>query len=257
VSSGTEATLSGGEAKKYAAFLSYAGEDADLAREIARALKVRRIETWYAETELRIGDSLLASMNKGLAESERGILLISKHYLTKGWTGYEMDVLLRQRIETGKGILPIWHGVTKQEVEAANAGLAGIFALSTDVGLEALIHGLCWVLIPEAVTLAQTSSWEDPLHRFLQEEGEATLLDGGTFTLWEALIHFKSHQYPLRINNLTLTRDDLVLHAFDNLIGDLTDAQMSWLRSIGYEDILEILRSEGIDMSLIAYKELP
>jgi hypothetical protein len=243
--------------RPYAVFLSYAGEDADFAREVAGALKARHIPTWYAETELKVGESLLKSINRGLTESEKGLLLISKPYLSKGWPSYEMETLLRQRIETGKKLLPLWHGVTKEDIEKVNVGLAGIYALDTGLGLDVLVQRLSEVLIPGVVTLAQTSPWENPLHRFLKGEGEATLLAGGTFTLWEALIHFRPEQYPLRIDNRTLTRDDIILYAFDNLVGDLTDIQMSWLSQLGYEKVLSILREEGADLSLIAYQELP
>jgi hypothetical protein len=216
-------------------FLSYAGEDSDLAREIAGALHSRSIKVWYAETELKVGDSLLESIDRGLRESERGILVLSDDYLAKGWPRYELDILMRQHIESDKRLLPVWHGVSKADVEASHPGLAGIYALSTSSGFEALVKGLQQVIVPNAATLAQTSIWEDPLHRFLNGEGEATVLEGGTFTLWEALLNFGPEDFPLRINDNTFTREDLVTHAVMALYGDLSDRQMKWLRSIGYK----------------------
>lgn len=110
----------------YNVFLSYAGEDTALARGIAEALVARSITVWYAETELKVGDSLLESIDHGLSESERGILLLSHAYLTKGWPQYELDVLMRRHIERRKRLLPIWHGLSKAEIEVAHPGLVGV-----------------------------------------------------------------------------------------------------------------------------------
>ena len=182
---------------------------------------------------------------------------MSNAYLQKGWPRHEFDVLMRQYIERGKRLLPVWHGVTKSEIEAASPGLAGIFALGTDAGLHNVVQGLLQVITGHAATIARTSVWEDPLHRFLSGEGEATLLGGGSFTIWSALIHFGPDRFPLRVNDTTLSRDDLVTHATMNLFGDLSRSRMSWLRSIGYENVLAALRELGADLSMIAYTELP
>jgi len=247
----------GDDRPRYDAFLSFAGEDADLAREIAGALRAWSLSVWYSETELKVGDSLLESIDRGLQRSDRGILLLSPSYLHKGWPEYELDTLMRQRIESGKALLPIWHGVTQSEVEDAHPGLAGIYALNTDSGFETVIRGLRQVLVPAAVTLARTSPWEDPLHRFLQGASEATLLSGGTFTLWEAILNFEAHDYPIRINDSTFSRDDLLGHALEALMGDVGARQMSWLRQLGYGKVKDALRRAGVDLSMLAYQELP
>lgn len=243
--------------KPYDSFLSYAGEDSDLVRELAGALRARGLRVWYAETELRVGDSILESVNKGLSESASGILVLSKAYLSKGWPNYELDTLMRRRIENDLKIYPVWHGVAKEDIEKNHPGLAGIYSLDTRNGFRNVVSGLQAVLIPEPATIARTSPWEDPLHRFLQGEGEASLSDGGgVFTIWEAIVHFKLKDYPVRINRRTFSRDELIGYAYEALIGDLNDAQMASLWLI-YEDVKKVLAEEGADLGLLAYQELP
>lgn len=98
-------------------FISYAIEDNDFVSEVTYGLKTNGLSVWFAPLSLKVGDKLLDSIEKGLNESRSGILILSKSYLSKSWTSYEMDILVRQNIEGNKKILPIWLDVTKQEIE--------------------------------------------------------------------------------------------------------------------------------------------
>jgi len=56
-------------------FISHAHEDKDLiARPLAHALTQCGFNVWFDESTLKVGDSLLQSINRGLAESQFGIL---------------------------------------------------------------------------------------------------------------------------------------------------------------------------------------
>ena len=76
-------------------FISYASEDSQFASELAGGLMSRGFKVWYAEFELRVGDKVLESIERGLSDSAFGILLISRYYLSKRWTSYEMDILIK------------------------------------------------------------------------------------------------------------------------------------------------------------------
>lgn len=93
---------------KHDAFLSYASEDTKFASNIVQSLNSRGFKIWYAPIDLKVGEKLLDSIEKGMNESLYGILLISKTYLQKGWTNYEMDILIRENIEKDRKILPIF-----------------------------------------------------------------------------------------------------------------------------------------------------
>jgi len=81
---------------------------------------------------LQVGDSLSASINKGLADSRYGIVVISPHFIAKRWTNWELAGLVnRQNSEEQSVILPIWHGVTKEGVIAFSPPLVDLIALNT------------------------------------------------------------------------------------------------------------------------------
>jgi hypothetical protein len=119
--------------KKWDAFISHAIEDQEsFVRKLAAMLTRLGLSVWYAETALQVGDSLSASINRGLADSEFGIVVISSQFIAKQWTNWELAGLVsRQNSEGGDVILPIWHGITKQEVIDFCPPLADLFALNT------------------------------------------------------------------------------------------------------------------------------
>ena len=118
--------------KKYDVFISYATEDKlDLVHPLAIALKNEGLIVWYDDFELKIGDSLRRSIDKGLANSRFGIVVLSRHFIRKGWTNYELDGIIT-RVTTGEQIvLPIWHNITKQEVIDYSPSLADKLARNT------------------------------------------------------------------------------------------------------------------------------
>ena len=56
---------------------------------------------------------------------------LNRDYIKKGWTQYELDGLFQREMTDGKTILPIWHNITKQEVENFSPTLAGRLALNS------------------------------------------------------------------------------------------------------------------------------
>jgi predicted nucleic acid-binding Zn-ribbon protein len=118
--------------KVYDAFISHATEDKkDLVRSLAEALQSRGITVWYDEFELKVGDSLRRSIDKGLAKSRFGIVVLSTAFFAKNWTQYELDGLVAKEMDGGKVILPIWHKIAKDEVMNSSPSLADKLALST------------------------------------------------------------------------------------------------------------------------------
>ncbi|HET6558031.1 MAG TPA: toll/interleukin-1 receptor domain-containing protein, partial [Prolixibacteraceae bacterium] len=101
----------------YDAFISHASEDKDsLVRPLARMLNKMGFYIWYDEFELKIGDSLRQSIDKGLVNSKYGIVVLSKSFFAKNWPQYELNGLTAKEIGGQKVILPIWHEVTKEDV---------------------------------------------------------------------------------------------------------------------------------------------
>ena len=117
---------------EYDVFISHASEDKDsVVRPLAEALVTRGLKVWYDEFELKIGDSLRHKIDKGLAKSRFGIVVLSRDFIRKGWTNYELDGII-SRANTGEQIiLPIWHGITKREVLDYSPSLADKVARNT------------------------------------------------------------------------------------------------------------------------------
>ena len=118
--------------KEYDVFISHASEDKDeVARPLAEALRENGLTVWYDEFELRIGDSLRRKIDKGIANSNFGIIVISRDFISKGWTNYELDGLITRAVNGEQTMLPVWHNVTKREVINYSPSLADKLARST------------------------------------------------------------------------------------------------------------------------------
>ncbi len=120
--------------REYDVFISHATEDkAAVVRPLAIELKNKGLSVWYDEFELKIGDSLRRKIDNGLAKSNFGIVVISRDFIKKGWTNYELDGLITRAVTGEQQLLPIWHNITKQEVVDYSPSLADKVARNTAV----------------------------------------------------------------------------------------------------------------------------
>lgn len=116
----------------YDAFISHASEDKeDLVRPLAENLREAGFSIWYDEFQLKVGDSLRRSIDKGLANSRFGIVILSPSFFAKNWPQYELDGLVAREMTSGKVVLPVWHKVSKNEVIGYSPSLADKVALNT------------------------------------------------------------------------------------------------------------------------------
>lgn len=128
-------------------FISHAWEDKQaVARPLAEALKQMGLQVWYDEMTLTLGDSLRQSIDRGLAESKFGVVILSHHFFAKTWTQRELDGLTTRETQSGKIILPIWHQVTREEVERFSPMLADRISVSTDDGMQAVVENILHVV---------------------------------------------------------------------------------------------------------------
>jgi len=120
------------EIREYDVFISHASEDKDeVVRPLALALKSEGLTVWYDEFEMKIGDSLRRKIDKGLANSRFGIVVLSKYFIRKGWTNYELDGIITKSVSHEQVLLPIWHNLTKKEVIDYSPSLADKLARNT------------------------------------------------------------------------------------------------------------------------------
>ncbi len=114
-------------------FISHASEDKDsFVRPLAIALKQLGASVWYDEFSLKLGDSMSRSIDKGLSKSAYGIVVLSPSFIKKPWPEYELRGLVNREIGEDKMILPIWHGVSREDVLNFSPPIADKLALDTN-----------------------------------------------------------------------------------------------------------------------------
>jgi hypothetical protein len=118
--------------KRWDVFISHASEDKEtFVRPLTIALCQLGASVWYDEFTLQLGDSLSRSIDKGLANSVYGLVVLSNAFLQKPWPEYELRGLVSREISEDKVILPIWHGITREQVVAFSPPLADKLAIVT------------------------------------------------------------------------------------------------------------------------------
>lgn len=132
-------------------FICHASEDKDaFVRPLANALKQEHVEVWYDEFELKLGDSIRRTVDKGLRQSRFGIVVLSKAFFAKQWTQYELDGLTEIDLHSqSKVILPIWHEISHAEVLNYSPSLAGRKAAAASRGLAAVVREIVNVVRPQ------------------------------------------------------------------------------------------------------------
>ena len=98
-------------------FICYAPENKDaIARPLAESLREAGLRVWYDEFTLTLGDSLRRSIDRGLACSRYGVVILSPNFFQKQWTQHQLDGIVAREMDDGeKVILPIWHGISREE----------------------------------------------------------------------------------------------------------------------------------------------
>jgi len=118
---------------KWDVFISHAYEDKeDIARPLAKALQEFGIKVWFDEFCFKPGDNIRKTIDKGLSESKFGIIILSKVFIDKYWTNYELDGLFVKDSETQNNqIIPIWHKITKSDLIKHSPSIVMRYALDT------------------------------------------------------------------------------------------------------------------------------
>lgn len=121
-------------AEEYDIFVSHAYEDKEsFVDEFVEALCNQGLKVWYDTDELKWGDSMREKIDKGLAKSRYGVVVLSPNYIAehKYWTKAELNGLFQVETVNGKTILPIWHNLTKKQVVEYSPIIADRKAMTT------------------------------------------------------------------------------------------------------------------------------
>ena len=135
--------------EKPLAFISHDSRDRELVTEkIAFKLQSMLCPVWYDEFTLKIGDNLRESIEKGLKECKKCILILSPNFLSnKGWTKKEFDsIFTREVLEEKNLVLPVWYNVSEDDVYNYSPSLLNIKGIQWD---ENNIDKICSKLYKE------------------------------------------------------------------------------------------------------------
>ena len=120
--------------EEYDVFVSHAYEDKEsFVDEFVEALRNQELKVWYDMDKLKWGDSMREKIDRGLAKSRYGVVILSPNYIAehKSWTKAELNGLFQVETVNGKTILPIWHNLTKKQVVEYSPIIADRKAMTT------------------------------------------------------------------------------------------------------------------------------
>lgn len=131
-------------------FISHASEDKQLvASPLAHYLKAADFQVWYDDFSLKLGDSLLQSINQGLSKSRFGIVVLSSPFFEKRWPQQELAGLYALEVSGEKRILPIWHQINSSDVARYSPILADRKAADTQKGLQYVAEQIVKASFPD------------------------------------------------------------------------------------------------------------
>lgn len=112
-------------------FLCHAWDDRQgAAKELHDLLEARGVKVWFSEKDIALGEPFLREIDRGLAKSRVGVVLVTPSFLKRihgqGIADKELSVLLH-----GGKLVPIIHGTTFEELNDESPMLASRNGLST------------------------------------------------------------------------------------------------------------------------------
>lgn len=114
------------------AFISHDSRDKkEVVRKIAINLERMMCPVWYDEFSLKVGANLRESIESGLKNCKKCVLVLSKNFFANGgWTKKEFDsIFTREILEEKQLVLPVWYGVNKNSVYAYSPTLLNVKGL--------------------------------------------------------------------------------------------------------------------------------
>ncbi len=116
------------------AFISHDSRDKDrIAEPLALGLNKKLHPTWFDKYSLKVGDNLRESIEEGIRNARKCIIIVTPNFLSNpGWTKVEFNAIFTKTLMEGNKnlVLPIWSGVTPQEVYEYSPTLANTVAIN-------------------------------------------------------------------------------------------------------------------------------
>jgi hypothetical protein len=132
------------EFEKPKAFISYDSSDKDVAQQIALTLSKLVIPVWYDDYALVVGSNMRDSIERGLKDCKKCILLLSPRFLeNRRWAKREFDsIFTRELLFDEQVLVPIWYGVNARQIYEYSPSLANIVGADLASGMDEVIAKL-------------------------------------------------------------------------------------------------------------------
>ena len=130
-------------------FISHASEDKDaFVRPLAERLQTSGIDVWYDEFVLALGDSLRESIERGIAECDYGVVVLSESFFQKKWPTQELNGLFsRDLASTRTFLIPVLHAMDTDRLRELAPMLADRVMLLSKDGEEKVAKHIMSVLV--------------------------------------------------------------------------------------------------------------
>lgn len=116
----------------YDLFICHASKDKEaVVAPLASALQAVGLRVWYDDFALSVGDSIRSAIDRGIAESLAGVVVLSRAFFEQRWPQWELSGLVqRLNSESAFRVLPLWYNIGHSEVAKYSPSLADIRAIS-------------------------------------------------------------------------------------------------------------------------------
>lgn len=112
-------------------FVSHSSSDKeDFVDNLVAYMKDSGINVWYDSDSIGWGESIRKGIDNGIKNARFCMVIISKDFMERYWTQYELDsIFQKDATESNNILLPVWHEIAIEDIAEKSHHLTGRKAL--------------------------------------------------------------------------------------------------------------------------------
>jgi hypothetical protein len=99
------ASLTGKAIEYYSCFISYSSKDDEFTRRLHADLQARKVRTWFAPEDLKIGDRFHSRIDESIRVHDKLVLILSEHSINSPWVRREVEAALEREDRERRDVL--------------------------------------------------------------------------------------------------------------------------------------------------------